>query len=158
MCAYASRPLGAGTLTVETVGLAARTDGFADPLYELAIVSLAYDLSLRGADLTASFDREGSDLPELRRSRFSLIVSRELSTALWNHAVAIKGEMRFSDFTGGANRGRNDTLSALVLTAKRPLNPDWTLEWRAALLRRFSNRREAEFDALDLGLEITRRF
>jgi len=72
--------------------------------------------------------------------------------------VTVEGDLAVSDFNGGTNSGRNDTTVAVVLNAQREVAPGWGLLWEAAFVNRFSNRELSRFTALNLGVEIVRRF
>lgn len=155
---YATRSLGRGAVTLEAVALTTRSDDFSNHDFNLQAISLAYELTLAGADVSFSVDQDASDLPELRRRRLNVIAARDLVRPFLGYDVSIKAEARFSDFTDGLNSERNDVMTAGVLTAERLLTSGWALEWRAALLHRFSNRDAARFGAIELAAEVVRRF
>lgn len=155
---FAERPLAWGTLTAEVIYLATYTNDFSDREFDLQIADLTYAVSRGGLDAEVSAEFQGSDVPELRRTRLTAMLGHTLAERQWGHEITIEGDVAFSDFTSGTNSNRNDVTAALVLIAERELGGGLSLTWEAAFVNRFSNRERSRFTALDLGVEISKAF
>lgn len=156
--AFAEHGVGPGTFTAEFILLGVFDNEFSEQDFRLEISDLTYSVSSRGLTGEVSAEYQGSDVPELRRTRVTAMVGYQLPEPQLGYTMTIEGDVAFSDFNGGANSNRNDALAGLVLIAERELAPGWSLEWEAAFVRRFSNRELSRFTALELGVEVTKAF
>lgn len=155
---FASHALGPGTLTGEVVVHSVFDNDFGQQHFRLLIGALDYTVRRGPITLDLDAEYEDADTPELRRTRLASTLAYAPSQPLLGHRMTFEGGLAFSDFNGGANASRNDVVAALALIAARPLGRGWSVEWEAALVRRFSNRDASRFHTFDLGVELTRRF
>jgi hypothetical protein len=153
---FATRPLGPGDFTAEYILLGVFSNDFSDHDFNLGISDLTY--SVDGSVLNAEVSAEYQSSNVLRRSRLTAMVGHTLAQPQFGYEITVEGDVAFSDFNGGANQNRNDVVAALTLTADKALGRDWSLEWSAAFINRFSNRDASRFTALELGVEINKAF
>lgn len=155
---FAEHPLGPGTFTGEFIWLGVYDNGFSEQDFHLAISDLTYSVRLGALNADLSAEYQGSDVPELRRTRLTATLAHTLAEPQFGHEITIEGDLAFSDFNGGANASRNDVTAALVLIAERELGRGLSLTWEAAVVNRFSNRETSRFTALDLMVGIAKAF
>lgn len=156
--AFASHSLGPGTLTAEGILLGIFSNDFSEQELNLYIANLTYSMNTHGVDLGGTVEYQDSDIPELRRARFVGKMGHTIAQPILGYSVTVEGDLAVSDFTGGLNSDRRDATTGLVLIAEREIARGWALEWEVAVIRRFSNRPESEFSALNLGVEFARSF
>jgi hypothetical protein len=156
--AFADHALGPGTFTAEYIALAIFDNDFSEQDVRLEISDLTYSISSGNVIGEVSAEYHDSNVPELRRTRLTAMAGYAFPTPLLGHVVTVEGDIIFSDFNGGANHNRNDTIAALALIAGKDLGYGWSVEWEAALVNRFSNRDVSRFTAFDLGVEIVKTF
>ncbi|CAN7409823.1 hypothetical protein LJR219_002591 [Phenylobacterium sp. LjRoot219] len=155
---FAEHPLGPGRLIAEAVLLGVFDNDFSDQAFRLLISNLTYSLSRGGMNADVAAEYQDADVPELRRTRLTTTLAYTLPEPQLGYDITVEGDLAFSDFNGGANSNRNDTVAALVLIAERELARGWSLGWEAAVLNSFSNRKSSRFTALDLVFELGKRF
>lgn len=156
--AFASHDLGPGLLTAEGIVIGMFSNDFSEQELNLYIGNLTYSMRTHGANLEGTIEYQDSDIPELRRARIVGKIGHTIEEPILGHSVTVEGDLAVSDFTGGVNADRRDATTGLALMAEREIGRGWTLEWDVAVIRRFSNRSESEFSALDLGVEFSRSF
>lgn len=156
--AFASHELGPGSFTAEGIVLGIFSNDFSEQELNLYIGNLTYSMATHGVNLEGTVEYQDSDIPELRRARLVGRLGHTIGEPILGYSVTVEGDLAVSDFTGGANADRRDATTGLVLMAEREVARGWSLEWEVAVIRRFSNRSESEFSALDLGVELSRSF
>ncbi|HEX5264907.1 MAG TPA: hypothetical protein VFW13_15360, partial [Phenylobacterium sp.] len=156
--AFASHSLGPGTATATFITHGVYTNDFSDRFFQLWISSLGYSVTRGAFTFRGTAEYEDADVPEERRTRLATTVGYAFPRPTWGYDVSLEGSLAFSDFNGGANANRNDVVAGLALTADRKFGRGWALEWEAALINRFSNRDRSRFTAVDVGVELAKRF
>lgn len=155
---FAAHPLGPGTLTGEVILLGVFDKGFSNQDFRLLVSNLTYSVARGDVSADFSAEYEDSDVPELRRTRLMATLGYTAPEPQLGYELSVEGDVIFSDFNGGAASGRDDTAVALALFASRELARNWSVEWKAGFINRFSNRKSARFTALDLVVELARQF
>jgi hypothetical protein len=156
--AFADRKVGPGTLTAEGVYLGVWDNSFSDREFNLWIGDLDYSFKLGPVSTDVSGEYEGSEVPELRRTRLNATLAYTLPQKPLGHEITLEADAYWAHFVAGANNGRNDVTTALVLIAERELGRGWSLEWEGAYVNRLSNRVLSRFDTFDLAVEIAKKF
>jgi hypothetical protein len=119
-----------------------------------------YTVHRISADLSGSVGKFGyyvgleqhlSDIDELRRTRVMAIGDYSWETSIPDTTLTLEEALIFSDFQGGANKGRNDLLSQTTLSVERTFDSGWTLGFGASLTHDFSNRDERRFTSIEVG-------
>lgn len=156
--AFGERTVGPGTFTAEAVYLGTFNNDFTNHQFNLYIGDLDYGFKLGPVNADISGEYEGSEIPELRRTRVNGSLAWTVPEKALGYEIVLEADAAWGHFLAGANNGRNDLTAAGLLIAEKKLGNGWSLEWEGAYVNRQSNRAASRFDALELVGEIGKRF
>jgi len=156
--AFADRPLGPGTLTTEAIYLGTFNNDYTNHQFNLWIGDLDYGFKLGPVNTDVAAEYQGSEIPELRRTRVSTTFAYTVPGKALGYELTLEADAAWSHFDAGADNGRNDVTAAAIMIASKKLENGWSLDWEGAYVNRGSNRELSRFDALELMGEIGKRF
>lgn len=155
---FAEHAVGPGEVTAEAVYLGTFDNNFGHHQFNLWIGNLGYDVKLGPLSAEVAGEYEGSEVPELRRTRVRGTLAWTVPEKALGYEITLEGDAFWSHFDAGGNTGRNDVTAAGVLIAEKQLGGGWSLEWEGAYVNRQSNRATSRFDAFELVGEVGKKF
>lgn len=137
--------------------LAGYDRGFGDHNYTVHRLSGEVSGVARDFDYQLVVEQHLSDIAESRRTRVTAVGAYTWPTADESTGVTLEQVLSFSDYQGGANRGRNDVLSTTTLSMDREVGR-WSIGLALSVTHDFSNREDRRFTAVEVGPTFSRAF